>query len=108
MPTYIIRRLLLLVPTLIAMTVVVFGVMALSPGGTGAGMLAREGGMDPRARKAIEAYYNKRYGLNKPLPVQYLRWLNQVSPIGFKQKEDGSYGGVTFKVPDLGESLVRH
>ena len=108
MTTYIIRRLLLLVPTLIAMTMVVFAVMALSPGGTGAGMLAREGGMDPRARKAIEDYYNKRYGLNKPLPVQYLRWLNQVSPLGLKQKGDGTYGGLTIKAPDLGESLVRH
>ena len=111
MTTYLIRRLLLLVPTLIGMTIIVFAVMALSPGGTGASLLAREGGMDPRARKAIEEYYNKRYGLDKPLPVQYLRWLNKVSPVGFKAaKEEGFPRSWAFgaKLPDLGESLVRH
>jgi ABC-type dipeptide/oligopeptide/nickel transport system permease component len=108
MTTYLIRRLLLFIPTLIGMTIVVFVIVSLSPGGTGASMLAREGGMDPRARKEIEAYYNKRFGLNDPYPVQYLRWLNAVSPIGLVRHEDGSYGGLTIKAPDLGESLVLH
>jgi ABC-type dipeptide/oligopeptide/nickel transport system permease component len=108
MTTYIIRRLLLFIPVLLGMTIIVFATVALSPGGTGASLIAREGGMDPRARKAIEEYYNKRYGLKDPLPVQYLRWLNEVSPIGFKRNEDGSRGKFGFKVPDLGESLVRH
>lgn len=110
MTTYIIRRLLLFFPTLLGITIVVFAVMALSPGGVGASLLTREGGMDPRVRKEVEAYYNKRYGLDKPLPVQYLRWLNEVSPVGTKEPGTGfpHAWGFGFKMPDLGESLVRH
>ena len=83
MTTYILRRLLLLIPTLIGMTIVIFLVMALSPGGISASLISREGTMKPQERKAMEDYLNARYGLDRPLPIQYLRWLNKVSPIGF-------------------------
>ncbi len=83
MLSYLIRRLLLVVPTLVGMTLLVFYVMALSPGGAGAD-LARAEGMRPEERRALERYLNERYGLDKPLPVQYGRWLNRVSPVGFR------------------------
>ena len=104
-----IRRLLLMVPTLLGMTLVVFFVMALSPGGIGASLLTSESGMRPEERKALLDYYNTRYGLNKPLPVQYLRWLNKVSPVGIKPAGDGwpRNWHVGVKVPDLGESFAR-
>ena len=54
MLTYLLRRVLLIVPTLFGITLVVFTVMAASPGGIGAGALT-EGVMQPEARKAIEA-----------------------------------------------------
>ncbi len=82
MLTYLVRRVLLIVPTLLGITLVVFAVMASSPGGLSAQRLT-EGVMQPEARKAMEAYYNRRYGLDQPAPVQYLRWLNNISPIGF-------------------------
>lgn len=83
---YIIRRLLLMIPTLIGITLVVFLVMAMSPGGVGGTLLKGEMGaeMDAEKTRAMRAYYERRYGLNQPLYVQYLRWLNQVSPIGFR------------------------
>jgi peptide/nickel transport system permease protein len=84
MASYIIRRLLLVVPTLIGITAVVFFVMAMAPGGVGASLLTREGDLKPQERKAIQDYLEKRYGLNSPPPVQYLRWLNKVSPVGMK------------------------
>lgn len=84
MTTYILRRMLLLIPTLIGMTVIIFLVMALSPGGISASLISREGTMKPQERKAMEDYLNARYGLDRPLPIQYFRWLNKVSPIGFK------------------------
>ena len=31
------------------------------------------------------SYYNRRYGLDDPAPLQYLRWINNISPIGFVQ-----------------------
>src|SRR5580765_5004768 len=107
MISYLIRRLLLVIPTLIGMTMLVFFDMALSPGGAGADMGKAEG-MRPEERRALQKYLNERYGLDKPLFVQYLRWLNRVSPIGLKIKPDGSHGAPTFKVPDLGHSFILH
>jgi len=84
MLSYIIRRLLLLPPTLIGITAIVFFVIALSPGGIGASLLSTEGSMRPAERAAREKYLNERYGLDRPYLVQYGHWLNNVSPIGFR------------------------
>jgi len=110
MLSYIIRRLLLMIPTLIGVTAVVFFIMAMSPGGVGGTQLTMEGELDPQAREAMREYFDERYGLNEPLVVQYGRWLNRVSPIGF---ESGAAGKVDWssprllKWPDLGESTSK-
>ncbi len=105
MLTYLLRRLLLMIPTLLGMTVVVFAVMAMSPGGLSVQTLI-DGNMKPQEKAALEAYYNKRYGLDQPAPLQYLRWLNNVSPIGFEQDEQGHYTHFSItKGMDLGESF---
>ncbi len=109
MINYIIRRLLLLIPTLLGVTMVTFFVMALSPGGVGGPKLDADGGMQATQRQALKEYYNKRYGLNKPLVIQYFRWLNQVSPVGFTSNpETHEYDGIGFKMPDLGNSFSRN
>lgn len=105
--SYIIRRLLLVFPTLLGISAVVFFVMAYSPGGVGGELLNQAGAMKAQEAKALRDYYNKRYGLDKPRPVQYLRWLNQVSPLGFKPNEDQTLGGFGFKKPDLGYSFSK-
>ena len=106
MLTYLVRRLLLMIPTLLGITIVVFAVMALSPGGVGAQLATETMDMKPQERQAIMDYYNKRYGLDQPAPVQYLRWLNNVSPIGFTVNNDGSLGTFSFtKGMDLGDSF---
>src|SRR5438067_4684790 len=109
MLSYVVRRILLMFPTLVGMTAVVFFVMGLSPGGVMGSLLSAEGGMKSRDRKALEEYYDKRYGLKKPLVVQYLRWLGKVSPAGPKEKGRGwpKSAGVGFKSPDLGESIAK-
>lgn len=81
MVSYLIRRLLLMIPTLIGITFVVFMLVALSPGGIGAGLRAAGGQMEATSRAIQEAYLNDRYGLDDPVPVQYLRWLSQISPV---------------------------
>src|SRR3954447_10328738 len=81
--TYLIRRLLLVPPTLIGMTAIVFFALALAPGGIGASLLSRDAQMRPEERKVREEYLNRRYGLDRPKHVQYLHWLNKVSPISF-------------------------
>ena len=106
MLVYVFRRLLLMVPTLAGITLVVFVVMAASPGGLGAQALVDGSQLEPQARAALEAYYNRRYGLDQPPPVQYLRWLNAISPVGFTREADGSLGAFSFfKGSDLGESF---
>lgn len=84
MLTYLIRRLLLMIPTLLGITAVVFTVMAMSPGGITAESLVGGLDMKPEARQAKLEYYNKRYGLDQPAPVQYLRWLNNIMPVGLR------------------------
>ncbi len=106
MLSYILRRLLLMIPTLLGITLVVFATMALSPGGITAQSLVDGFGMNPQEKAALQAYFNQRYGLDKPAPVQYLRWLNNVSPIGFETDSDGTLGGFSLtKGSDLGESF---
>ncbi len=106
MLAYIIRRLLLLIPTLLGITLVVFSVMAAAPGGISAQSLTGGLDMKPAERKALEDYYNKRYGLDDPAPVQYLRWLNNISPIGFELDDENDFGKFSFtKGSDLGQSF---
>ncbi len=110
MLTYIVRRVLLLFPTLIGMTAIVFFVMALSPGGVGGPMLGETGQLDSDQAQALTDYYNRRYGLDQPKVVQYLRWLNQVSPIGVAttQTPDGvEFGSFGIKAPDFGTSFSK-
>jgi ABC-type dipeptide/oligopeptide/nickel transport system permease component len=113
--TYIVRRLLLMIPTLFGITALVFFVMGLSPGGIGGPTLDKFGNLKGEQAAFIREYYNKRYGLDKPLVVQYVRWLNHISPIGYEEEIDTSGGQIRtmrrfkwLKWPDLGESLNRH
>src|SRR5687768_12186650 len=110
MLSYIIRRLLLIVPTLLGITLIVFLVMGLSPGGVGGPLLqGAGGGMRADEARAVREYYEKRYGLDKSLGEQYVRWLNQISPVGVKPKGEGwparfRFG---FKSPDMGRSFSK-
>ena len=106
MLTYLFRRLLLMLPTLLGITLVVFVVMASSPGGISAKSLVEGQNLDPEAKKEIEAYYNRLYGLDDPAWMQYLRWLNNVSPVGFTFDEENELSGFSFtKGSDFGRSF---
>ncbi|MBS3788622.1 ABC transporter permease [Candidatus Bipolaricaulota bacterium] len=72
MPKYIIRRLLQLIPTLIGVSIITFLLMQLAPGGPTTAIL----GMKATPEKI--AYINKKFGLDKPIPLQYLIWLKNL------------------------------
>lgn len=108
MISYVLRRALLIVPTLLGISLLVFMIMAAAPGGVGANLLGQGGDMRPEERAVMQAYLNDRYGLDKPLPAQYLRWLNNISPIGFRQTADREPDGFGFKAPDFGESFAKN
>ncbi len=106
MLVYLLRRVLLMIPTLLGITLVVFIGMASAPGGISAQSLVNGMDMKPAEKQALMEYYNKRYGLDDPMPVQYLRWLNNISPIGFVYNKEGDIEKFSFtKGSDLGESF---
>lgn len=69
---YIIRRLLLLIPVFLAVSVVIFSIIHLIPGDPIDNLLKI--GSGPEQREIMTA----RYGLDKPLVVQYWIWLSGV------------------------------
>lgn len=83
MTAYIVRRLFLMIPTLIGITFLVFMLIALSPGGIGAAIRQSGGGESATSRVLMEAYLEDRYGLDDPVITQYVRWLGRISPIKF-------------------------
>lgn len=72
MTTYILRRLLVLVPVLIGVTVLVFFILRLTPGDPARLMLGF------RAPEKVVNNLRKELGLNKPIYVQYFRWIKDV------------------------------
>lgn len=69
MGKYIVRRLVTAVPTLIAISIVLFAIISLAPGDPLAQFAA-----DPRVPEEVKANIRKQLGLADPLPVQYARW----------------------------------
>ncbi len=101
MLTYIIRRLLLMIPTLIGITFLVFMIIALAPGGIGASLKVAGGQMEATSAAIREAYLEDRYGLDDPAPVQYVRWLGRVSPIKFGTRDQIDPTGNFVRSPKL-------
>lgn len=71
MASYLTRRLLLSVPLLLGISVVVFLLLQATPGGP---LSNGEGGAGQTSPEQIERL-RAEYGLDRPLPVQYLDWL---------------------------------
>jgi peptide/nickel transport system permease protein len=70
---YLSRRLTAAIPTLLAISIVLFGILHLAPGGP---LAVYSVGLD--ADPAQIAAIEQRLGLNDPLPVQYARWLGGI------------------------------
>ena len=66
---YVVRRLLLLVPILLGVSILIFFWIRALPGNPATALLGE------RATPALVKEYKQRYGLNKPLPVQYWDYL---------------------------------
>ncbi|MDZ4310549.1 MAG: ABC transporter permease [Cypionkella sp.] len=72
MYSYLIRRIVMLVPVFLAVSLVIFLILHFIPGDPVDNLL--KVGSSPEARAEMEA----RYGLDQPLPVQYGIWLSKV------------------------------
>jgi peptide/nickel transport system permease protein len=90
--SYTIRRLLLMIPTFLGITLIGFLIMRMAPGDPAelraAGGLAGAGGAGISLEKqaAIDealAQWRKQYGLDQPLHVQYGIWLKNLLTLDF-------------------------
>lgn len=86
MSTYLLRRLIGLIPVLFGITVISFAVMHLAPG------KPTDQATDLNIRVSLEARerLNQLYGLNEPLHTQYGRWVGRLLRGDFGQSfQDG-------------------
>src|SRR5262245_32964341 len=78
MGNFILRRCLIMIPTIFAISIVTFVIIQLPPGNylTTLVAVAAEGGerIDSAQLEALAA----RYGLNEPMYVQYLTWMHGI------------------------------
>ena len=78
MQRYLVRRLLMAVPTLFGITVLIFVAMRVLPGDPLA-VVAQEGQGQYRLSDEELAAARASLGLDKPLPEQYLTWIGDVA-----------------------------
>lgn len=72
MTAYILRRLLIAVPLIFGVLTLTFFIIRLAPGDPAAFFI--QPGISPNVAEQIR----QQYGLNDPLPVQYVKWLGNV------------------------------
>ncbi|SMC22460.1 peptide/nickel transport system permease protein [Desulfacinum hydrothermale DSM 13146] len=86
MRAYVLKRLLQIVPTLLGITFITFCIIQLAPGNPAVLKLqmASQGEMaDTAYAQQVIEQTKKLYGLDKPLPVQYLLWVKRVFTFDF-------------------------
>jgi len=100
MQNYVVRRLLLMIPTFLIVTILVFAMVRFIPGSVIDIMLSEmgleSGGAEGFDRASLEAAL----GLDEPIYTQYSRWL------GIIPDREGEWTGLL--QGDFGESLWKH
>jgi peptide/nickel transport system permease protein len=77
--TYLLRRLLQLIPTLIGISLISFFLMQLAPGGP----IDQLTDLNPHITPEAKARIRKDLGLDRPIAVQYLSWVKQMVKLDF-------------------------
>lgn len=79
MRKFLLRRLLLMVPLLLGISVISFLIMHLAPGDPAAMDAAMNVKADPAYIRKLQAFYET----DKPIPVQYWHWLKKMATLNF-------------------------
>src|SRR5471030_1662646 len=69
MGRYVLRRLLVAIPSLIGISIVLFAVLALAPGDPFGELVT-----NPNVPAEVRANLRAQFGLDDPVPVRYVRW----------------------------------
>jgi peptide/nickel transport system permease protein len=78
---YILRRTLGSIPVLLGISLVAFIIIQLPPGDYGEiykRSLISQGGLSASEAEAMTKIFRERYGIDKPLPTQYLAWITGI------------------------------
>src|SRR5437868_4836494 len=73
MRTYLLRRIVLMVPVVLAVSILTFSLVQLLPGGPVVAYLGQEGFSQQAA-----TLKEHELGLDRPVPVQYLSWVGKL------------------------------
>ncbi len=76
---YLLKRLLLMIPLFIGITIISFGVINLAPGSP----IDIATDLNPKATAEVKERMRAFYGLDKPLYVQYGKWLHRLVSLDF-------------------------
>ena len=84
MKDYILKRLLLMIPTLFGITLITFLVIQLAPGSPVESRMSLDQGIkSDQVTKEIVEQTKKLYGLDKPVHQRYFIWLGQIVTLDF-------------------------
>ena len=75
MTRYLVKRILMLIPLMIGITLITFSVIHLAPGEPVEMQMA----MNPKVGKEARERLTKFYGLDKPLHEQYFSWVGKIA-----------------------------
>ncbi len=102
MITYLLKRLLEMVPTLFGITLISFFIIHLAPGKPTDVLTELNPKITPEAREKLEKYY----GLDKPVIVQYGLWLKRVLKFDFGDSFSSDRRPVMEKIWDTNQPLM--
>lgn len=75
---YIVKRLVLMIPMIIVISIVSFIIIQLPPGDYLTTYVARLSSMGEQVDSAQLLMLNQRYGLDQPMYIQYLKWVGGI------------------------------
>jgi peptide/nickel transport system permease protein len=76
---YLIKRLVLMIPLFIGITIISFAVIHLAPGSP----IDMATDLNPKATAEVKDRMRALYGLDKPLPIQYWNWMSRLATLDF-------------------------
>ena len=74
MSKYILRRFILLVPTLIGTSLLIFLMVRLMPGDIVDVLVGADSSATPEAKAELR----RKFGIDQPIPIQYIRWVGGI------------------------------
>src|SRR5262245_27996518 len=86
MGSYLVRRLLLMIPTILGISLISFVIIQLAPGDPATIIMADVSqSVNPALAGQIIKETRQLYGLDQPIHIQYWRWLERIATFNFGQ-----------------------